>query len=296
MSARVSIFLASLIIAVSSVFAAQSVISGKATSSSASVPVVRAEVWWNGKFHSYTGINGEFTILGTTAGDVVRLHKKGFVDSSTIADFDSATIDFALAPVWNLENASQVYSDIAPYAWYEPAVRRLYENQTLTASGVQEFLPSQNLTRGELAVLGVKVAGFLPSAVKETHFCDVAPTDDFAPAVEFMFAHGWLSGYQSNDCKKGKVFRPQLPVNRAEAVKMVLTTFADLANQKVLEKVCLPAGFTDVPANAWFADFVNKANCLGFVNGYKDGSFHPAQPVNRAEIAVILANALESFF
>ncbi|MCF7846434.1 MAG: S-layer homology domain-containing protein [Candidatus Peribacteraceae bacterium] len=296
MKSRALIFLVSALILTASTLAAVAVISGEVISSAANAPLVRAAIWWNGEFHSYSDIDGKFEILGTDAGDIIRVHKTDYVDTSAIANSANEVFEFQVAPVWELESANQVYEDVPTYAWYEPAIRKLYETQTLTASTRQKFFPSENLTRGELAVLGVKVAGFLPPSITTTNFCDVSPDDDFAAAVEFMFAHGWLSGYPSTSCTKGKVFRPSLPVNRAEAVKMALIAFQDLVDKKVEASVCLPSGFTDVPRDAWFAGFVDSANCLGFVNGYPDGTFRPANPVNRAEIAVILANALESLF
>ncbi len=297
MKFRALFLLTSFLTFISTVFATLILgISGNVFSSATDEPLIRAEIWLNGEFNSHTDLEGKFEILGAAARDVIRVRKGDYVGTSVIVEIAGEEFDFRLAPVWQLKSAHQIYEDVPEYAWFEPAVRKLYETQTLAATGVQNYKPSENLTRSELAVLGVKVAGFLPEETKETNFCDVEPRDDFAPAVEFMFANGWLSGYPSDDCEKGRIFRPSLPVNRAEAVKMTLIAFQDLAEKKVEESVCLSAGFTDVPADAWFAKFVDEANCLGFVNGYPDGSFRPANPVNRAEIAVILANALESLF
>ncbi|GEM_PF-2233639 len=293
---RALLFFVSVSIFISTAFAATIAISGSVFSSAAEEKLIRAEIWLNGEFHSHTDLDGEFEILGAAEGDVIRVKKIDYVGTSAIAESSNDVFEFQLAPVWRLDSAHQVYEDVPEYAWFEPAVRGLYENQTLGAAEKQLFLPSENLTRGELAVLGVKVAGFLPESVDKTNFCDIAAEDDFAPAVEFMFTHGWLSGYPSTDCTKGRVFRPKMPVNRAEAIKMALTAFQDLVDSRVEETVCFPSGFTDVPRDAWFAEFVDQANCLSFVNGYPDGSFRPANPVNRAEIAVILVNALESLF
>ncbi len=288
-------FLIALLLTFSTIaLAAVASVSGSVFSSASGEQLIRAEVWLNGEFNSHTDLEGKFEILGTGVEDVIRVRKDDYVGTSAILESASEVLGFQLAPVWQLDSAHQVYEDVPEYAWFEPAVRKLYETQAIAATEIQNFKPSENLTRGELAVLGVKVAGFLPEEITETNFCDVAPTDDFAPTVEFMFAHDWLSGYPSDVCKKGRVFRPNLPVNRAEAVKMALIAFQDLAERKVEESVCLSSGFTDVPKGAWFTRFVDEANCLGFVNGYPDNTFRPANPVNRAEIAVILVNALES--
>jgi len=290
------VFLSALVLTFATTALAATAVTGKVFSSASSEELIRAEVWFNGNFHSYTDLDGEFEILGADTGDVIRVRKTDHVGTSAIVENAGDVFEFSLAPVWKLESAHQIYEDVPEYAWFEPAVRKLYETQTISASEIQLFHPSENLTRGELAILAVNVAGFLPEDIEETHFCDIRSTDDFAPAIEFMFKYGWLSGYESDDCDKGRVFRPDLPVNRGEAVKMALIAFQDLVDRRVEEAVCLPSGFSDVPRDAWFKEFVDQANCLGFVNGYPDGTFRPANPVNRAEIAVILGNALDSLF
>jgi len=281
---------------ISSASATVSTVSGDVFSSVAKEKLIRAQIWFNGDLYSHTDLDGRFEILGATAGDVIRVKKVNYIGTSTVIESENNEFEFQLAPIWKLESAHQIYEDVSEYAWYEPAIRKLYEAQALTATEKQLFKPNENLTRGELAVLGVKVAGFLPKPIGESSFCDVKTEDDFAPTVEFMFSHGWLSGYPSGKCDKGRVFKPHLLANRAEATKMALIVFQDLVNKQVEKNVCLPSGFTDVPDDAWFVEFVDKANCLGFVNGYSDGSFRPANSINRAEIAVILANALESLF
>ncbi len=50
--------------------------------------------------------------------------------------------------------------------------------------------------------------------------------------------------------------------------------------------------FNDVPQSAWYYDVVKKVNELGIMKG-KDHLFHPAYPVNRAEMAKIISNLLD---
>ena len=269
-------------------------ISGIVFSSAAQEPLVKTEILVNGVSMLMTDLQGSFALSELQHNDVIRARKEGYVGMSTIISGADEDLSFHLAPVWELDSANQIYQDVPIYSWFEPAVRKLYEMQTLSASTQQDFRPGENLTRGELAVLAVRAAGFLPKISGEKHFCDIELTDDFASAVEFMYQHGWLSGYVSNSCKLGRVFRPQMAVNRAEAVKMALIAFDDLVRKAIDERSCVGADFTDVPDTAWFTPFVDQASCLKFINGYSDGSFRPANPVNRAEIAVILANALES--
>lgn len=80
-------------------------------------------------------------------------------------------------------------------------------------------------------------------------------------------------------------FEPDREITRAE-----FTSFL----QRVLG---LPAsgaaaGFSDVPPEAWYAPSVAAAVRAGLVHGYEDKTFKPDNPVTRAEMAAMLANAL----
>jgi len=53
------------------------------------------------------------------------------------------------------------------------------------------------------------------------------------------------------------------------------------------------ASFSDVPADAWYADFVAVLAEAGISVGYGDGTFRPAADVSRAEIAAMIVRALD---
>lgn len=80
-------------------------------------------------------------------------------------------------------------------------------------------------------------------------------------------------------------FEPDRAITRAEFTSLLL---------RVLD---LPAkgtvtGFSDVPADAWYAPSVAAAVRAGMVHGYEDSTFKPDNPVTRAEMAAMLGNAL----
>ena len=88
-------------------------------------------------------------------------------------------------------------------------------------------------------------------------------------------------------------FRPSDPLNRAELVKMAMVAIDGLAGY---EAPATPT-FDDVPADAWFFDYVEAAVQLGVVSGEADaqgnltGMFNPSGVVNRAAATKILVNA-----
>lgn len=99
--------------------------------------------------------------------------------------------------------------------------------------------------------------------------------------VEYLCERGVVSGYG-----RTKVFGPNNAVNRAEFTKMLV----EAMGMPVLSTGQNP--FLDVPANEWYADYVNTAKQYGIVGGYQDGTFKPGQKVTRAEaVKMVLAAA-----
>ncbi len=98
-------------------------------------------------------------------------------------------------------------------------------------------------------------------------------------AIDYLNAKGVISGYPDG------TFRPQNTVNRAELLKILVggQGAAPTASQY---KDCFP----DVTVE-WFAPFVCYAKELGWVSGYSDGTFRPANTVNTAEAIKMVVNA-----
>lgn len=73
-------------------------------------------------------------------------------------------------------------------------------------------------------------------------------------------------------------FDGQATVNRAEAAKFLL-----LSAGKNIKTNFNNNQFPDVKRDEWYAPFVLTAAELNIINGYPNGTFAPAQPVNQAE-------------
>jgi hypothetical protein len=266
-------------------------LSGNAVSSAGKQPLTSVGIFINGQARGTTDLNGNFVLSSVQGGDVIRLKKEGYVSTSVIVGKTVEHLTFNFAPIWQLESATQVYLDIPAGAWYEAPIRKLYEEQVLSVKEPESFRPGENLTRAELAQMVVRAGGFLPENPAASHFCDIEKDVWYASSVEFMYQNKWLAGNQSDSCSLRRDFRPNAPVNRAEAVKMILAVFADLIPTETTN--CTAPGFTDVATTDWFSPFVTTAYCQDLIKGYADNTFHPGEAINRAEIAAILANTLE---
>lgn len=114
--------------------------------------------------------------------------------------------------------------------------------------------------------------------IAEYSFADLANHWSRAD-IEALAARGIVSGDPAG------TFRPNGSVTRAEFVKLVLPLLAGGSGPGVAAE-----RFSDVPADAWYAEAVATATAAGIVQG-AGGKFRPNDPVTREEMAVMLFRA-----
>ncbi len=103
-------------------------------------------------------------------------------------------------------------------------------------------------------------------------FSDVSPSHNNYQAITYLNEKGIIQGYEDG------TFRPDQPVNRAEAIKIIiLPLYAELLNPETNP-------FPDVTTDLWFAKYVAKAKDAGVVSGDGvTGNFEGARTVNLVE-------------
>ena len=126
-----------------------------------------------------------------------------------------------------------------------------------------------------LAVIGLFIAS--SSITYAASFSDVPDTSSDYKAIEYLKQKGVITGYSDG------TFQPQKTINRAEALKMVLSATGQTQDTTTTIK------FPDVKTTDWFYKYVQNGLSLGIVKGYSDGTFKPANNINIAEsLKVIL--------
>jgi hypothetical protein len=109
-------------------------------------------------------------------------------------------------------------------------------------------------------------------------FSDVQVWDKAYEEIAALKDLGVLGGYPDG------TFKPRGNINRAELLKILMEGFHSA--QLKGETECFP----DV-GSEWFAQYVCAAKHLGWVGGYPDGTFRPANSVNRAEAIKIVISS-----
>lgn len=145
------------------------------------------------------------------------------------------------------------------------------------------FRPEATLSRAEAVAMLARLAvdgngnALYTGEAGITGFSDVSATAWYAPYVAFAQKYGLVNGYSDG------TFRPELPVSRAELVKLLSAFFPQTSGTVT---------FPDVPADHWAADVISFAAGQGWVSGYPDGTFQPARSISRAEAVKLVNQAL----
>nr|MCR5825835.1 S-layer homology domain-containing protein [Oscillospiraceae bacterium] len=99
-------------------------------------------------------------------------------------------------------------------------------------------------------------------------------TSPYARQIDTLATYGMLSGDGTGR------FRPAQTLTRAEVATMLANALNVAAKR--------PAGFTDVPQNAWYAAAVDAMAHLGFMEGTGGGRFCPGEPLTQEQLIAVM--------
>lgn len=135
-----------------------------------------------------------------------------------------------------------------------------------------------SLARVSLVALLTSMVSFSAYAQDAGPFPDVGSDHPNITAIQFMKDSGVFEGYPDG------TYQPDRVLNRAEQLKVYMILHGyDAQADAGQYKNCFP----DVNEE-WFARFVCFAKKKGWVQGYPDGTFKPAQEVNKVEALKML--------
>ena len=141
------------------------------------------------------------------------------------------------------------------------------------------FRPDKSMTRAEVAAMFVRLMEKAPDA-SAASFKDVAPGAWYYDYIAKAEAAGILKGYEDGS------FRPQGEITRAEFAA-IATRFDKLSP--------VPIAFTDVANDYWAHDAIAAAYGKGWIAGYEDNTFRPAQNIKRSEVATLTNRVLNRY-
>ena len=179
-----------------------------------------------------------------------------------------------------LENLQQpMFNDVSPEHWGYSDIKYMVDRGIINGMGDGRFAPNNPARRCEVAAMLVKALD-LPVEGAQVNFSDVTAGHWAYGYIAAAQNAGIISGFPSGE------FKPNDNVTRAQMAIM-------LARGYGLEKTGDTAGFKDVAVSYWAYEAVLKLADNGISLGYPDGTFRPANAVSRAEVAALLAKAMD---
>ncbi len=177
------------------------------------------------------------------------------------------------------------FNDIKGH-WAESYIS--YMNNQGVVNGVQterglSFLPSNNITRGEFAVMTANFLGLNLEEYENTAlpYADLAKIPDWSiRQIKAMYAIGIITGKSAPDGTI--VYEPTAPITRCE-VAVILSRLLPATS---VMKAVTATDSTDIPS--WAAEGFDRACGAGIIGGYEDGTVKPLNNVTRAEAVKML--------
>jgi parallel beta-helix repeat protein len=108
------------------------------------------------------------------------------------------------------------------------------------------------------------------------------------PDISGYWAEGFIRGLVDRGILAGfpnGMFQPEQNLTRAEYAAAIAKAFDLPLKQN-------SSGFVDVAANFWAAAAIAKAERMGFISGFPDGSFRPSQNLTRVQALVSVIGGL----
>ena len=170
------------------------------------------------------------------------------------------------------------FTDVAKDTELYDAVDWAYFSAPQITAGVSatSFAPERTCTRAEIVSFLYRLAGEPDVSGVTLPFTDVAESAYYADAVKWAVANGVTAGTSAT------TFSPNAACTRAQAVTLLYNAVdtPDVSD--------LTLSFTDVAADAYYADAVKWAAANGVTVGTSATTFSPDAPCTRGQIVVML--------
>ena len=178
-------------------------------------------------------------------------------------------------------DVSDLFSDIAPDAWYKDAIQYAYDHGLMTGVSATEFAPEATTTRAMIVSILARLENV--TTAEAAGFADVDDNDWYATAVNWAANVGVVNGYEDN------TFQPNTAITR-EQLAAILMNYANYKGQDTSARAALD-NYTDQPS-AWAEETMSWAVAEGLITGVTADTLQPQGAATRAQVAAILQRFL----
>ena len=166
------------------------------------------------------------------------------------------------------------FADVADSAYYVRAVEWMLKREVTQGTAETTFSPNLNCTRAQIVTFLWRAAGS-PAPKGTVSFADVSAGSYYAKAVAWAIENGITGGTGDG------LFSPDATCTRAQSAAFLYRAAGS-------PTVSGSAGFSDVAADAYYAQAVAWAKEHGITDGIGGGLFGSDSDCTRAQIAAFL--------
>lgn len=178
------------------------------------------------------------------------------------------------------EGAVSGFSDVPTNHPYITAINFL-KSKGIVSGNNGQFLPDATITRAELLKMVFGAAGTTLVTNAPNYFSDIDPASWQAPYANTAKVQKIIGGYSDG------TFKPNNPITRAEAFKIIINTLYPEA----LDMVSFPV-FDDVSTDTWYAPYAVFAKTESLMK-FSGNIFEPNKLINRGEVANAIYTLLQ---
>ena len=207
------------------------------------------------------------------SGSKIKVKDKGDGKFTFTMPASKVTVSAEFAEIETLD-----FADVSTDAYYYEAVKWAAKKGITGGTGDGTFNPNGSCTRAHIVTFLWRAAGS-PEPKSTVSFADVPADSYYAKAVAWAVENGITLGTGDG------TFSPNATCTRAQSVTFLyraLGTAPTTVN-----------GFTDVAADAFYADAVAWAVESGVTNGTTDSTFSPNNGCTRAQIVTFLYRTMK---
>lgn len=182
----------------------------------------------------------------------------------------------SVEPVFTPIKAQPEFKDVAKDSYYYDAVQWAVEKGITEGTSATTFSPDASCTRAQMVTFLWRAAGSPAPKSAANSFKDVS-TNDYYSAVLWAVENGITSGTSAD------TFAPNATVTRGQTVTFLYRAAGSPAVSG--------GSFSDVAADAYYANAVAWASQHNITSGVGNGNFAPNADCTRAQIVTLLYRA-----
>ncbi len=168
------------------------------------------------------------------------------------------------------------FTDIPPNSQYVEALASLVQQRIVFGYSDGTYRPSENLKRGQAAVLLARALQLDLENVEDPGFQDIKKNSNYYKSIAALVKAGLFQGYSDG------TFKPEQPITRAQLAKILVVAY------QLPEEELDINPFQDINIMKWYAPYVRTLVKNQITTGTTPTTFSPNDPVKRGQMALFI--------